>query len=396
MSIFGTIMAGLGISALSQGVSEGVGQGMNLLFNGSNRHQIKLQEEAQKRLNEQAAAVNYKYGERSAENAYQRQMKMYERSYEDQSYKAMRGQMEDAGLNVGLMYGGAGSGGGAGSMTGAPQGATGGAQAGNAAAMLSAAIEMQRLSMDRGLATAQTEKLLAEKDEIKTKTEKEKAETSQIQTATEQAQESFEWVLKDLEETARGKTLENIARKFNMEAKDLSEEKEINDEKFGKIMVKASGLFNSAAVTSAQEMALKKEDIDGANMLRKAQALFEDEKTKWEATRVFTAVWLAQTADTDATTKRLEYELHKTIGDIGVKLTEKEIEKIAQDLKLNPDKVGAEIDKMEAETEKAEFESGPWAKAKLIVTCIAALSGAYAAFYGTNAKIAGTVLKGGK
>ena len=59
-------------------------------------------------------------------------MEMYERSYEDQSYSAMRQQVEDAGLSVGLMYGGNGSGGGQGSTVGAPQGATGGATSGQA------------------------------------------------------------------------------------------------------------------------------------------------------------------------------------------------------------------------------------------------------------------------
>ena len=42
-------------------------------------------------------------------------------------------QMKDAGLSVGLMYGGNGSGGGAGAMTGAPKADTGGAVAGQAA-----------------------------------------------------------------------------------------------------------------------------------------------------------------------------------------------------------------------------------------------------------------------
>ena len=68
---------------------------------------------------------DYQYGEKAAENAYNRQLAMYQRSYEDQSYKAMVEQMEDAGLSVGLMYGGSGSGGGAGAMSGAPKGDTG-------------------------------------------------------------------------------------------------------------------------------------------------------------------------------------------------------------------------------------------------------------------------------
>ena len=73
---------------------------------------------------------------------------MYQRSYEDQSYEAMVNQMKEAGLSVGLMYGGNGSGGGAGAMSGAPKADTGGAiagQAANAAALME--IENQRKAL---------------------------------------------------------------------------------------------------------------------------------------------------------------------------------------------------------------------------------------------------------
>lgn len=139
------------------------------LFKPSVKKQIKWQKEAQKELNEQAADLNYRYGEMSAQNAYNRQMEMYERSYQDNSYSAMRKQMEDAGLSAGLMYGNGGSGGGAGSMTGAPQGETGGATAGDAGMALSAAMQMegiktQRIAVaaDAALKYAQVEKLEAD------------------------------------------------------------------------------------------------------------------------------------------------------------------------------------------------------------------------------------------
>ena len=73
---------------------------------------------------------------------------MYNRSYEDQSYEAMVKQMKEAGLSVGLMYGGNGSGGGAGAMSGAPKADTGGAvagQAANAAALME--VENQRKAL---------------------------------------------------------------------------------------------------------------------------------------------------------------------------------------------------------------------------------------------------------
>ena len=127
----------IGESAMSTGISGAIGAGLGLLGSiGAGKRQrkaIEAQKNAQKELNEQATSLNYEYGEKAAENAYQRQLAMYNRSYEDQSYEAMVKQMKDAGLSVGLMYGGNGSGGGAGAMTGAPKADTGGAVAGQAA-----------------------------------------------------------------------------------------------------------------------------------------------------------------------------------------------------------------------------------------------------------------------
>ena len=72
---------------------------------------------------ENAAKINYKYGEMAAENAFERQQVLYNRTYQDQSYANKVAQMDAAGLSPGLMYGGGGaSGGGAGSTTGAPWG----------------------------------------------------------------------------------------------------------------------------------------------------------------------------------------------------------------------------------------------------------------------------------
>lgn len=142
-----------GLSGAIGGLLGGIGYGSKL----------KKQVAAQKELNEQAAKLNYEYGELAAKNAYQRQMEMYERSYQDQSYSAMRQQMEDAGLSVGLMYGGGSAGGGGGATTGAPQGETGGAEAGRAdspAAQQAAAIQQAQL----GLGLVSMKKDLAIKD----------------------------------------------------------------------------------------------------------------------------------------------------------------------------------------------------------------------------------------
>ena len=153
----------IGENAMSTGISGAIGAGLGLLGSiGAGKRQrkaIEAQKNAQKELNEQAASLNYEYGEKAAENAYQRQLAMYNRSYEDQSYEAMVKQMKDAGLSVGLMYGGNGSGGGAGAMSGAPKADTGGAvagQAANAAALMEAenqrkALALQQTSMAKDI-----------------------------------------------------------------------------------------------------------------------------------------------------------------------------------------------------------------------------------------------------
>ena len=90
----------------------------------------KKQMEQQKEMVENAAKINYKYGEMAAENAFERQQVLYNRTYQDQSYANQVAQMDAAGLSPGLMYGkGGAGGGGAGSTTGAPMGATGAAGA---------------------------------------------------------------------------------------------------------------------------------------------------------------------------------------------------------------------------------------------------------------------------
>lgn len=171
-------------SGLSGGLSSGLSGAVSGLFGGIGYgSRLKKQVNAQKQLNEQAAKLNYEYGEKAAENAYQRQMEMYERSYQDQSYSAMRQQMEDAGLSVGLMYGGGGNGGAGGATTGAPQGETGGAEAGRAdspAAQQAAAIQQAQL----GLGLVSMKKDLAIKDaqikEINATAEKQRAEAANL------------------------------------------------------------------------------------------------------------------------------------------------------------------------------------------------------------------------
>lgn len=235
-------MAGNGIVG---GALGGVGKAVGGIFGSigagaRQRKYLEAQEQAQMRLNEQAAKLNYQYGEAAANNAFERQMKMYERSYKDQSYEAMRKQMEEAGLSVGLMYGGSGAGGAGGATSGAPMGATGGAEAGNAGTVVAAAME-QELGLQRmGLEIASLKQDIENKektgDNIDASTEnlKEDAALKKAQTTTEN--DTRELKVKKLFEETKGTWIENARKKYEDEFENTPHEKrgmKIADAMFG-------------------------------------------------------------------------------------------------------------------------------------------------------------------
>lgn len=209
------------VNGLSGGLASGLsGAVSGLLGNIGYNKRLNKQIKAQKQLNEQAANLNYTYGEKAAENAYKRQMEMYERSYKDQSYQAMRGQMEDAGLSVGLMYGGAGSGGGIGAMSGAPQGATGGAHAGAAegpAAQQAANIATAELGLRMANAKADLGVKKAQIKDIEASAEAKRAEAGLQAEKTVTEQQSRGAFVEELKQRGLETWIRNITK--DMQAK---------------------------------------------------------------------------------------------------------------------------------------------------------------------------------
>lgn len=259
------------LSGIGEGLTGGIGglvssgiQGLASLFGPSQKKLIKWQKEAQMELNEQAAATNYEYGEKSAENAYKRQMEMYERSYQDQSYAAQRKQMEDAGLSVGLMYGGGGAGGGAaGSMQGAPQGATGGAQAGDAGTALSLAMEQKRLQNETMIAAADASLKRAEAKKANAD-----ANLNQAQATTENTIRQFK--VEMLKQEGMKTWIDNVRRKWediqelyneNGEPEDYVTEHEL----YGKYAILGKSLRNSTAIKMAIRTTLENQGIAASN-----------------------------------------------------------------------------------------------------------------------------------
>ena len=160
------LQKGEDISSGTSGIIGNTSGILNMLGIGR-RRQIRQQKE----MVENAAKINYKYGEMAAENAFERQQVLYNRTYQDQSYANQVAQMDAAGLSPGLMYGkGGAGGGGAGSTTGAPMGATGAAGAGTAAdpnTQLQALMSLRQVRMSERKNEAEINLLNTQADALK-------------------------------------------------------------------------------------------------------------------------------------------------------------------------------------------------------------------------------------
>lgn len=310
----------IGGSAIKGGLTSGLTGAITSLFGGD-----KKQLEMQKELNEQAAELNYKYGEMAAENAYQRQLAMYERSYEDQSYSAMRKQMEEAGLSVGLMYGGSGSGGGQGEMSGAPQGATGGAQAGKAPTaverqmanmqMSQLALTMENLKADVNVKETVQEKNLAEAEAARANaglTTEEKITEAQRRDALieELIQRGMsQWIENILKKRYANKTVDELLKENEADGKlGVEVTKPYENKVYGQFeMRKGSAIDKEQAYTVLKAAADTAASNERAN-LNEALTNLNNEKKKYYWAEILSALTRADAAATTAAANKLSAE----------------------------------------------------------------------------------------
>lgn len=315
-------------------ITAGIGTGLGLLGSiGAGKRQrkaIEAQKNAQKELNEQAASLNYEYGEKAAENAYQRQLAMYQRSYEDQSYKAMVGQMEDAGLSVGLMYGGNGSGGGAGAMSGAPKGDTGGAMAGQAASA-AALMEVENQRRSLALQQASIAKDIQLKDaEIELK-EKEADKAGQEALYTEALKETED----ELREARANREfwegrlpwLNNMRQEFEDTTNpNVDHTMEVTDSYYGSHIFSSKGLLSAQKVGEVLKVFAEKGTEEQRKACLAAEEALTNEKVKgyWKELEVAirnadSQAIVAAATKLNSETNRMEIE-HK----YGIKMTAKQ------------------------------------------------------------------------
>lgn len=276
---------GESISGLTSGIIGSTSGILNMLGIGR-RKQIRQQKE----MAENAAKINYKYGEMAAENAFERQQALYNRTYQDQSYANQVAQMDAAGLSPGLMYakGGAG-GGGAGSTTGAPMGATGAAGAGAAAdpnAQLQALMSLRQVRMNERKNEAEINLLNTQAKALEAEAGKNREETTSIieKRIWQVKQEMYEgW--KGFIDTANQLWDQMVkwqrTEKTTINGKEIEIPKyfEIEDDKFGKI------IFGEESFQGGM-MAAEKQILEGTAAIKTLESIYADKKLSAEIKKI--------------------------------------------------------------------------------------------------------------
>lgn len=250
----------------------------------------KKQIRQQKEMVENAAKINYKYGEMAAENAFERQQVLYNRTYQDQSYANQVAQMDAAGLSPGLMYGkGGAGGGGAGSTTGAPMGATGAAGAGAAAdpnAQLQALMSLRQVRMSERKNEAEINLLNTQAKALQAEASKNEEETTSIveKRIWQVKQEMFEgW--KGFIDTANQLWDQMVkwqpTKKMSIDGKEFEIPRyfEIEDDKFGKIVFGEES-FQGDMIKAEKQI------LEGTAAIKTLESIYADEKLSAEIKKI--------------------------------------------------------------------------------------------------------------
>lgn len=267
------------------GITGGLSGILNTLGIGR-RKQIRQQKE----MVENAAQINYKYGEMAAKNAFERQQVLYNRTYQDQSYANQVAQMDAAGLSPGLMYGkGGAGGGGAGSTTGAPMGATGATGTGSAAdpnMQLQALMSLRQVRMSERKNEAEINLLNTQAKALEAEAGKNQEETQSIieKRLWQVKQEMFEgW--KGFINTANQLWDQMVkwqpTEKATIDGKEIEIPKyfEIEDDKFGKIV------FGEKSF-QGDMMKAEKQILEGTAAIKTLESIYADEKLSAEIRKI--------------------------------------------------------------------------------------------------------------
>nr|DAO65064.1 MAG TPA: hypothetical protein [Microviridae sp.] len=279
MGAFLSTLGSIGAGAQSVGQLANAGGGILGLFGIGNRKRAKRQLENQIKLNEAANESNYRWGEKAAENAFKRQMEAYEKSYKDQSYAAMRRQMEEAGLSVGLMYGGSGSGGGGGFMTQGPMGQAHGANAGKADSPAEQ-WAMRANQIELGLNLANLKK---QGEVLDSQAEQNKASASKTAEEAQTEREMREGRVKEIFHRGKSQYIDNVRKMFEDMAIEDNDRwgVEVYDDFYGDHRIDSTRLPTRKDSAEIIKTLSESEAAKGQNENSKALAELNTERKKY-------------------------------------------------------------------------------------------------------------------
>lgn len=278
--------------------NDAVGQGINgMISSGFNKLGDKLgisQLAREQKYARQNMQMQFDFNEKAAENAFERTKEMYERQYQDSTAANKRQQLEDAGLSVGLMYGGGGAGGGGGVPAATPQ-----AQGG------------------MGLLNAHEERTLAQEGAATRLTAAQaKLAEAQADKAKEETQTEKE-LRKYAVETARQKGITQwIQNKITEYFMDEHEEDE-PEEYWWNHRLEEGTWFHPRSVEGQKNFAealnawLDAEEKAGAANASNARAALDTERKKYYFMEMIAAMTSANAAKTVALSKKIEALAHQ-------------------------------------------------------------------------------------
>lgn len=254
----------------------------------------KRQLEQQGKLNEQAAETNYNWGEKSAQNAYERQLGLYDsRLSPEQQMKSQMEGIKALGLSPALMYGGGGPSG-SGAASTAAQGQTGGAQSGQAPN----AAEQQQAKAQSMAVALQSARQMAEIKNIQADTKQKEAETSK----TTESKDAF---IEKLIQEGKAQWLENIKTNWEMAPEDgiTSYRHKI----YGNTAITPTGAYGKRLAADVASAWGEANNIEALSLLNKNKA-----EGYWQ--ELLNATSEADSKAIEAAAKKLEAEWHTGTG----------------------------------------------------------------------------------
>lgn len=339
---------------------------MAAIETGINALQTFMAPTIQRRNQERLMDKQYELNEKAAQNAFNREMQKYRTDYELHTYSAMRKQMEEAGLSVGLMYGGGGSAG----VGGGTSGGSAQAQVGLGSASSPIPMPLDPMTVSN-LKTAQKQREL-----IDAQTKKENAQAENLGATTATENESRAVIITGLRENARQAWIANNIEQFNqwLQKEDVFGTSNTNakwrDDVLGEFEARSESLATAGAVVPVVDQIIKKQGADAASSLMATEEALNNAKTRQTTQQLIIDVMMLkvaqQNADTqaqEAATHRLQATIQKLSMESDVKVNDAQIRQITAAISNN--------------SKLVDFQTGGWGKAGIIIHGAAQLGQLY-------------------